>query len=549
MKTFKMRHMAWIIALVLLAALCVFPAGAQSSCAHGEGYENGFCIACDAAQPAVYNSEKGWYEISNAGQLYWFADLARAKDADTVLNAKLMGNITVNTELGTEPDRDLARPWEPIGTAAKAAENINFDGQGYAIHGLYGKYADDRDVGLFGVAKNVTVQNLGLVYARFEANTGFVGGIVANAKGGVTVTRCYVFGIMDSEYGSYAWIVGAMDKDENGPCTVSYCYTTGEKVVAPGAHAESVVENCYYQYPFSSEADNYVGTTRFNDELLLPDGETTLISALSTQEHPWVKNCRTGMPALIRDHVYEYPCTPECKVCGDTNRTNKAEHTFSYECDNTCDVCNRIIVTRTEEHVAYTTCGTVCRYCGTTIPAKTAHQYSTACDATCDCGFERDEVPHVYDDACDTRCNICGTVRTAVPHTYDNDCDRVCNACGVTRPPQHTYDNPCDEECNVCQEKRVTEHQYGEFSVAKDATRLKNGERERICALCGHRDIEEIERLGVELWMIVVCGVVAAVILSVGGFALYWFVIKKRSFAELLGKEPAKKTKKEKKKK
>ena len=36
-------------------------------------YENGFCKACDAYEPAVLNSNNA-YEIGNAGQLYWFAD-------------------------------------------------------------------------------------------------------------------------------------------------------------------------------------------------------------------------------------------------------------------------------------------------------------------------------------------------------------------------------------------------------------------------------------------------------------------------------------------
>ena len=540
MKKFKMRHVAWVFAFVLLVALCALPAGAASTCEHAEGYQNGFCIACDAAQPAVYNA--GCYEISNAGQLYWFADLVRAKDAPDSISAKLMCNITVNT---ADVIPANIRKWDPVGTSAKVAENVSLDGQGYAVFGLYGEptNADDhRDFGLFGVAKNVTVQNLGLVDATFKANTGFVGGIVANAKGGVTVTRCYVLGEMLSTDSGCGWIAGSLGTDAT-VCTISYCYTTGASVVAAGAPHGSVIENCYY---LGTDTDSYSGTSGFDGNGLLADGETTLISALSTQEHPWVANCRTGMISLRADHVYEYPCVPECKICGDANRTDKADHTFTYECDKTCDVCNRIIAGREEEHVAYTTCGTVCRYCGITIPAITAHQYTNTCDATCDCGFERGEVTHVYDNACDDKCNICNTPRVAVPHTYDNDCDRVCNACGVTRLPQHTYDNPCDEECNVCSGKRTTEHQYGEYTVSKEPTKLKNGERERTCALCGHKDVEPIERLGVELWVIVLCGVGTGAVLSVGGFALYWFVIKKRSFAQLLGKEPAKKEKKNK---
>ena len=556
MKTLKMRHVAWIFALVLLVAACALCVSAAGTCEHAEGYTNGFCIGCGEAQAAVYNSDQGCYEISNAGQLYWFADLARSKEASTTISAKLMCNITVNTELGTSQDRARARVWEPIGGPVAGidgpetvvAENITLDGQGYMIWGLYGEYSDDRDVGLFGVAKNVTVQNLGLINAYFGADTGFVGGIVGEAQGGVTVTRCYVTGTMRSSNQTHAWIVGALNGEVSNPSGISYCYTAGETVVlagAPGVGEYSTIENCYYHYPFSEEADSYVGTTRYDDEELLPDGETTLIVALSTQEYPWVKNCSTAMPSLVHDHVYQYPCTPECTVCGDTNRVNKADHTYLNACDRSCEVCGRIN-TAPVTHERYQSCGATCRICGAEIGAQTLHQYTNACDAVCDCGFERAEVPHVYDDACDNRCNVCNTPREAVPHTYDNDCDRVCNACGVTRPPKHVYDNVCDTDCNSCGEKRETTHEYGEFVVTKEPTALKNGEQERTCAKCGHKETEAVARLGVSLAVIIPCGVGAGLVLFAGGFSLYWFVIKKRSFAELLGKEPAKKAKKKK---
>ena len=49
-------------------------------------YENGFCKACDAYEPAVLNSNNA-YEIGNAGQLYWFADKVN-KERYKYVNAK-----------------------------------------------------------------------------------------------------------------------------------------------------------------------------------------------------------------------------------------------------------------------------------------------------------------------------------------------------------------------------------------------------------------------------------------------------------------------------
>lgn len=57
-------------------------------------YENGFCKACDAYEPAVLNSDHV-YEIGNAGQLYWFADKVN-KEFYGNAKAVLTANIVVN---------------------------------------------------------------------------------------------------------------------------------------------------------------------------------------------------------------------------------------------------------------------------------------------------------------------------------------------------------------------------------------------------------------------------------------------------------------------
>ena len=59
-------------------------------------YENGFCKACDAYEPAVLNSNNA-YEIGNAGQLYWFADKVNKESYKYVnVNVVLTADIVVN---------------------------------------------------------------------------------------------------------------------------------------------------------------------------------------------------------------------------------------------------------------------------------------------------------------------------------------------------------------------------------------------------------------------------------------------------------------------
>jgi LPXTG-motif cell wall-anchored protein len=107
----------------------------------------------------------------------------------------------------------------------------------------------------------------------------------------------------------------------------------------------------------------------------------------------------------------------------------------------------------------------------------------------------------------------------------------------MTRRALHAYSAVCDEDCNACGAKRTTTHTYGEFTVTKAAGTLRNGEQTRTCSVCGHVDVQVIPRTGMATGAVVLIGVGVGLVLSVGGFALYWFVFKKRSFAEFLGKK------------
>ena len=99
------------------------------------------------------------YEISNKGQLYWFAGLVNGTleemEQDTSANAVLTKNITVNQYV-LDGDKNIAADaniddfavWTPIGTKEYPYEG-QFDGLGHTIRGLY--YDNNSDyAGLFG---------------------------------------------------------------------------------------------------------------------------------------------------------------------------------------------------------------------------------------------------------------------------------------------------------------------------------------------------------------------------------------------------------------
>ena len=188
--------------------------------------KNGFCKNDDTHyQPASYNEESEKYEISNAGQLYWFAEQVNSGNAS--LNAVLTTDIVVNEtvlaadgSLGADPD--TLRMWYPIGD--DYAENIfngTFDGQGHTISGLY--FSNDsnaRDVmcaSLFGVSEGI-IQNVGLEDSYLNHYNISVGICAANNG---QIVNCYNAGTILGYCASGICV----ENSDNG--SIENCYNTG----------------------------------------------------------------------------------------------------------------------------------------------------------------------------------------------------------------------------------------------------------------------------------------------------------------------------------
>ena len=188
--------------------------------------KNGFCKNDDTHyQPATYNEESEKYEISNAGQLYWFAEQVNSGNAS--LNAVLTTDIVVNEtvlaadgSLGADPD--TLRMWRSIGN--DDAENIfkgTFDGQGHTISGLY--FSNDSNesnvmcASLFGVSAGI-IQNVGLEDSYLN-HYNISAGICAINNG--QIVNCYNAGTILG-YGASG--ICAINSD-NG--SIENCYNTG----------------------------------------------------------------------------------------------------------------------------------------------------------------------------------------------------------------------------------------------------------------------------------------------------------------------------------
>ena len=115
-------------------------------------FENGFCTTCNAFESATQNAE-GYYEIDNAGKLYWFAGLVNGTldgvAQDTAAYAKLTADLQLDGKNHT---------WTPIGTESKPYAGT-MDGQNHHISDFYLQTSGSYQ-GLFGACRNATIQNM-----------------------------------------------------------------------------------------------------------------------------------------------------------------------------------------------------------------------------------------------------------------------------------------------------------------------------------------------------------------------------------------------------
>ena len=224
-------------------------------------------------QPAVETTDKydidddgtkdTVYEISNAGQLYWFAGLVNGTldgvEQNTLANAILTANITVNENLldslqydteGNVSNGSDFITWTPIADwmgNRTTQYSGTFDGNNKTVSGLYFN-GDSTCIGLFGSSESDgNIKNVGVVDSYFKGND-HVGGVCGNNAG--TITNCYNAGNLTAIEPSAT--VGGICGYNNGG-TVTNCYNTGT-VTATGSVASvggvcgcsiAPISNCY----------------------------------------------------------------------------------------------------------------------------------------------------------------------------------------------------------------------------------------------------------------------------------------------------------------
>lgn len=161
----------------------------------------------------------------------------------------------------------------------------------------------------------------------------------------------------------------------------------------------------------------------------------------------------------------------------------------------------------------------------------------------CACGEEVDVAPHVPDRTAATeteavKCTVCGYIITpALGHdTHAPDAEWHFDA------TKHWHN------CTGCSQKLDEgAHAFGDWTITVKPEVGVAGEKERECSVCGFKENAPVEALGDEQpggeqpektglsgGAIAGIAVGSVAVAGVGGFSVFWFVIKKKKFADLI---------------
>ena len=163
------------ISMGILNEITMF--NSDTSCSHEHYNADGFCEACGAYQEP--KNWKGYYEIYNAGQLFWFAKQLNDGKISNKSNLKLMKDIKIPDGYDWTSIRDKSNTWSFEGT---------IEGNYHVISGLRPAKDDTYKWGLVAWIKHGSVQNIGLV---LEGN--WTCGLCRNAYA-INIQNCFVVG-------------------------------------------------------------------------------------------------------------------------------------------------------------------------------------------------------------------------------------------------------------------------------------------------------------------------------------------------------------------
>ncbi|MDD6603378.1 MAG: leucine-rich repeat protein [Eubacteriales bacterium] len=320
----------------------------------GHKYVDGYCTRCLNADstPVKPNGDgtvESPYEISSAGELYWFAGLVNGTLTDgtaknTSANAKLTADITVNRNV-LKADGSVADEtsdfvaWKPIGYNPSSRDDNKaykgtFDGQGHTISGLFYK-ASEYYAGLFGYCLYSNISNVCLSDSYIQGGRSIAGicgfleaGYITNCKNSATVKGGeWTGGICGAE------ACNTNNYDQGKECVIANCYNDG-LVISEYSTSGSIIGlldrarayNCYNNSDACSLKAGYINSSSSADKFMNKTAEeiaTGKVAYLLSQGYKvgekvydgsiWGQKIGTQTsPVLNGDRVYDNSVYPGC---------------------------------------------------------------------------------------------------------------------------------------------------------------------------------------------------------------------------------------------
>jgi hypothetical protein len=177
----------------------------------------------------------------------------------------------------------------------------------------------------------------------------------------------------------------------------------------------------------------------------------------------------------------------ECSICGTKEESTEIKATEKHTWTTIVDQAATCGATGSQ-HRECSICGT--RKESTEIKATGSHTWTTIVDQAATCGVAGSQ---------HRECSICGKkeasteIKATGKHTWTTIIDKAAT-CG-TAGKQH-------RECTVCGQKKSAttigatgKHDYGAYTVTKEPTALKAGEKTRICSVCKKEDTASVKKL------------------------------------------------------
>ena len=285
--------------------------------------EKGFCPNCGEYEPATDSDGDGYYEIGNAGQLYWFAEQVNGEAIANTSNAVLTADIDLEN-----------RAWTPIGRHSDTDSSINlhysgtFDGQNHVIKNLSVLVTTTCEAGLFSRVESGTLQNFGIINATVENTQSVRAGVVAGEIHKSTVTNVFTAGAITVTTSNVNGQAGGI-AGECASTTLTNCYTTYGMLTA-NKTAPTGVTNCYYL----AESENIGSCGEFKTADQFASGEVAYLLQGEQETHVWGQTLGTenadAYPTLGGAKVYSgyTSCANEAAVVYTNTESIGKPHTY-----------------------------------------------------------------------------------------------------------------------------------------------------------------------------------------------------------------------------